>query len=63
MRDEEIKESIQVKRIDRKGIKEYLMQIEGAESPNNRWRPDILCEIMDEIFDYIEYLEAKQKYK
>lgn len=56
-------ESKSVERITREGIKGFFMQIEKAESPNNRWRPDILCQIMDNVFDYIEYLEANQKDK
>jgi len=38
----------------REGIKEYLMQINEAPEPINRWKPDILCELIDQIYDDFE---------
>lgn len=35
----------------RESIKEFLMQIELADSPNNRWKPEILCEMIDNCTD------------
>jgi len=46
----------------REGIKEYLMQINEAPEPINRWKPDILCELIDQIYDdFEEQLTAKDK--
>lgn len=43
--------------ITRENIKQYLLQIkqqEGDETISNRWQPDILVEIIYQIYDYHE---------
>jgi len=46
----------------REGIKEYLMQINEAPEPINRWKPDILCELIDQIYhDFEEGIDKALK--
>ena len=49
----------------RENIKQYLLQIkqkEGEEVLSNRWKPDILVEIIDQIYDEHEaQLKAKDE--
>ena len=43
--------------ITRENIKQYILQIkqkEGDETISNRWQPDILVEIIDQIYDSFE---------
>ena len=43
--------------ITRENIKQYILQIkqkEGDETISNRWQPDILVEIIDQLYDSFE---------
>ena len=35
-------------------IKEFFMQIENAPEHSNRWKPELVCEMIDQIFDDLE---------
>ena len=49
----------------RETIKEYILQVksqDGTEALYNRWEPDILVEVINEIFnDHEEQLKAKDE--
>ena len=38
----------------RETLKDFLIQIEEAPSPSNRWKPDLVCEMVDKIYDDFE---------
>lgn len=35
-------------------VKVFFMQIEEAPEPSNRWQPEIVCEMIDQIFNDLE---------
>ena len=51
--------------ITRENIKQYILQIkqkEGDETISNRWQPDILVELIDQIYDsFEEAMKAKDE--